>query len=262
VTLPRSGSRGGEHAGWAAAGQPAQLTVLQAGLALLLAACQGAADSPAGSPSSLPPRPTPTADVSVTVLGAAPVSTPAALVTLAAPDLFELAAGQHISARGSYADSETLAAGPMICHIERRSPAFQHLAAYSGGGILFGEVGPPPFDQEARLMHPALVGPLSRLAELVRAEWGAEAHIMVNAAFDSRMVHDLGQPDAVLKYSLHFEGRSLDVIPWPPDLQRMARLCALAHAAGFDWVHNEGDHCHMSLQAESLCTLYGGAAPP
>jgi hypothetical protein len=226
----------------------------------LLTACQSAAPSLPDSFSPLPPRATPSAEVDVIVLYTQPA--PVASPTPPAPPVFELAAGQHLSARGNFSDTETLAAGPMICHIERNSPAFWHLATYAGSDILFGEGGPAPYNDEDRRMHPALIGPLTRLAELARAEWGPETQIMVNAAYDSRMVHDLGQSNETLKYSLHFEGRSLDVIPWPPNLPRLARLCALAHTAGFDWVHNEGDHCHMSQEAESLCTLYGGAAQP
>ena len=145
----------------------------------------------------------------------------------------------------------------MVCHIEHGSPAFQHLVFYPAGTVMFSGSEPAPYDQEDEMMHPAVVLPLSRLETLVRQEWGNAAHIMVTEAYDSRLSHDIAQTNPALKYSLHFEGRSLDVIPWPPSLDRLARLCALAHAASFDWVHNEGDHCHMSVSAESLCLLSG-----
>jgi hypothetical protein len=225
--------------------------------ALGLAAC-GPAGSPAPSSPPAAPRATPTADVSV-ALG--PASLPGLTPTAPPAEIATLGAGQHISARGSYSDSETLAAGPMLCHIERNSPAFEHLAAYPGGTVLFGSSQPAPYQHEAELMHPAAVLPLSTLETLVQQEWGSRATLMVNAAYDSRMLHDIAQPNDALKYSLHFEGRSLDLIPWPPHPDRLARLCALAHAAGFDWVHNEGDHCHVSVQAESLCS-WGSQAKP
>ena len=215
------------------------------GLALLGACGTGDSDLVPVSPQ---PRSTPTAVVVVQVF------TPPPVESLPSPiPLGELGAGQHISARGNYIDTETLAAGPMYCHIERDSPAFKRLVTYAGPGILFSGSEEPPFDDEDRLMHPSVIRPLSRLAELAAAEWGGEASLMVTEAYDSHMDHDLAQRRPELKYSLHFEGRSLDVIPWPPDSSRVGRLCALAHAAGFDWVHNEGDHCHASVEAVTLC---------
>jgi hypothetical protein len=112
------------------------------------------------------------------------------------------------------------------------------------------------------MMHPAMVLPLSNLADLVAAEWGEGTQVMVTEAYDSLLDHHNFQPNRDLRYSLHFEGRSIDVITWPPDEGRTGRLCGLALQAGFDWVHNEGDHCHASLYADSLCTLCSGAAPP
>jgi hypothetical protein len=226
--------------------------------ALALSACQPVSQGPAETLLPLPPRSTPSAEISIMVLTSAP---PTAAPALPA-DLVELGAGQHISAHGSYTDTETLAAGPMICQIARNSPAFTRLVTYPGADVLFSESEPPPYDQEDRLMHAALVLPLSKLAQLTMTEWGEAARIMVNEAYDSRLSHDLAQSNLPLKYSLHFEGRSLDVIPWPPNLGRLARLCALAHQAGFDWVHNEGDHCHMSVEAESLCPRTGSTALP
>jgi len=216
----------------------------------VLAACQTAPVAPA----AVPRRATPSADVSVVIIGVTATPTPLPV------EIRTLGAGQHLSGRGSYTDTETLAAGPMLCHIEHGSPAFQHLVLYPAGTVLFSGSEPPPYDREDEMMHPAAVLPLSKLEALVRQEWGSEAQIMVTEAYDSRLAHDIAQSNATLKYSLHFEGRSLDVIPWPPNPERLARLCALAHAAGFDWVHNEGDHCHVSVEAESLCRL-GGQAP-
>jgi hypothetical protein len=225
---------------------------------LTLAACRAAAPEPISGLPPGPPRPTPSADVSIIVL----TSLPSTAISNPPAKLVELSAGQHISTRGSYTDTETLAAGPMVCQVTRSSPAFQHLVRYSGDDVLFSASEPPPYGDEDRLMHPAMALPLSRLAQLAKVEWGDKAKIMVTEAYDSRFSHDLAQPNPQLKYSLHFEGRSLDVIPWPPNLTRLARLCALAHQAGFDWVHNEADHCHMSLKMESLCPPPEGTPLP
>ncbi len=230
-----------------------------AGLGLaVLAACQPLGAAAPDTPTAALPRATPTADVSV-IIASADGATPTSPSSPAA-EVVTLGTGQHISARGSYSDTETLAAGPMLCHIERGSPAFAHLVLYPAGTVSFSNSGPAAYKEEDEMMHPAVVAPLAKLEALVRQEWGSAAQIMVNAGYDSLMAHDLAQSNPALKYSLHFEGRSLDVIPWPPNLDRLARLCALAHAAGFDWVHNEGDHCHLPVKAESLCVL-GGQAP-
>jgi hypothetical protein len=102
-------------------------------------------------------------------------------------------------------------------------------------------------------MHPAMLLPLFRLQKLVDVEWGGEVRLRVTDAYDSLLEHDLAQPNPDRKYSLHFEGRSIDLTTWPIDQARYGRLCALAYCAGFDWVENEVDHCHASINAESLC---------
>ena len=102
-------------------------------------------------------------------------------------------------------------------------------------------------------MHPAMLKPLSRLSQMVLAEWNGQYQLRVTDAYDSLLEHDLNQSDPNRKYSLHFEGRAIDLTLWPIDRSRYGRLCALAHCAGFDWVHNEISHCHASINAPSLC---------
>jgi hypothetical protein len=189
----------------------------------------------------------------------AETATPALATPFSLPR--EVRLGEHVSATGSVTQSESEAAGPMVCRIERDSCAFGRLVSNQDPGVLFSEAEPAPFGAEDRLMHPAMVLPLARLAELARAEWGDAAQVMVTEAYDSLLDHHTYQPSRDVRYSLHFEGRSADLIPWPPDLARMGRLCALALEAGFAWVHNEGDHCHASVSAPSLCTECSGTAP-
>jgi hypothetical protein len=172
-----------------------------------------------------------------------------------------ISSGEHISASGSYTTTEDQAAGPMVCRIERGSCAFRRLVGNLDSEILFNLHKAPPFDTEDQLMHPSMLLPLSRLRDLVAAEWDGSVQLMVSAAYDSLLEHDLAQANANRKYSLHFEGRSLDLVTYPIDSSRYSRLCALARCAGFDWVNNEGDHCHVSLKAQSLCTVCSGKAP-
>ncbi|RME98817.1 MAG: hypothetical protein D6768_16420 [Chloroflexi bacterium] len=162
-------------------------------------------------------------------------------------------AGQTISSSGSYTETETAAAGPMACRIERGDCAYHRLVGQLDPTIVFKREETPPFDGEDILMHPAMLYPLSRLNALVLNEWGGDVQLRVTDAYDSLLEHDLKQTNPARKYSLHFEGRSIDLTTWPIDLNRYPRLCALAHCAGFDWVQNEGDHCHASVKAESLC---------
>jgi hypothetical protein len=175
----------------------------------------------------------------------------------------ELGAGQHIAADGSYTAIETEAAGPMVCHIQRDSDAFNQFIGVFDPRLLWSGGEAPPYGDEDHRMHPAMLKPLSTLVDLVEAEWGGEVKIMVTEAYDSLLDHDLAQADNQKKYSLHFEGRSIDLIPWPPNDSPavLSRMCALAHTAGFDWVHNEQNHCHASVRAQSLCTLYNPVAP-
>lgn len=231
-----------------------------AGLALAAAtACSAGSAARTGPTPTAPLDPTPTANIVVGGLAYTP--TPAG-----SPTPFTLPAvlllGEHLSSRGSYTETETAAAGPMVCRIERNSCAFAQLVINRDPRVLFSEGEVPPYGEEDRMMHAEMVQPLSTLADLVEAEWGEGTQVMVTEAYDSLLDHHNFQPNRNLRYSLHFEGRSVDLIPWPPDEERMGRLCGLALQAGFDWVHNEGDHCHASLNAASVCSVCSGAAPP
>ena len=173
-----------------------------------------------------------------------------------------VAAGLRLSASGSFTQTETEAAGPMLCRIERNSCAFRRLVGNLDPAVLFHLHKPPPYDTEDIMMHPAMLLLLTHLKELVTAEWGGEVQLMVTAAYDSLLEHDLAQTNSSRKYSLHFEGRSLDLVTYPVDPGRYARLCALAHCAGFDFVENERDHCHVSIKAPSLCTVCSSKGAP
>jgi hypothetical protein len=120
--------------------------------------------------------------------------------------------------------------------------------------IVFKREETAPYDLEDMLIHPALVQPLTRLNQLVEAEWGGAVKLRVTDAYDSLLSHDPPGSDPATRYSLHYEGRAIDLTTWPVDYDRYDRLCALALCAGFDWVHNETTHCHASVTASSLCT--------
>ncbi len=168
--------------------------------------------------------------------------------------LTELSDGLHISSSCSYTMTETEAAGPMVCQITRDSCAYGHLIVDRDPMIVFNNHKDPPYTDEDAMMHPVMLVPVTALSELVMKEWGTDVRLMVTAAYDSSLLdHDVTQTDLARKYSLHFEGRSIDLVTYPPDRSRLPRLCALALQAGFVWVHNEGDHCHASIDAVSVC---------
>ena len=149
----------------------------------------------------------------------------------------------------------------MICRIQRDSCAYKNLVIDRDPDIVFSQHKPPPLTDEDAMIHPAMLLPLTRLSGLVKAEWGDTVQLMVTAAYDSILEHDPLQTDPTRKYSLHFEGRSIDLVTYPADPTKFARLCALALTAGFDWVHNEVDHCHASINSSSLCTICSPTAP-
>ena len=200
--------------------------------------------------SALRPTATPSRAV------APPQPTPTPLCSLQ-----DLPTGQHLSASCSYTQTETEAAGPMICRIQRNSCAFSNLVVDRDDSILFNTHKPAPLTDEDAMMHSAMLLPLSRLAGMVKAEWGDDVKLLVTAAYDSIGEHDLTQGDPEKKYSLHFEGRSIDLVTYPADQAKLPRLCALALFAGFHWVHNEADHCHASIKASSLCNVCSNIAP-
>ncbi|MBI1876947.1 MAG: hypothetical protein HYR94_01700 [Chloroflexi bacterium] len=211
---------------------------------VVLNACDQAA---AEAPPTQTPTSTPTV-VATAILTPTPSPSPESACPI--PDLL---LSEHIAASGSYTQTETSAVGPIVCRIEHDSCPYHLLVGNLDPTIIFKNEEAPPY-QEDFLMHPAMLLPLYRLNQLVRAEWGGAVQLRITDAYDSTLEHDLGQADNSRRTSLHFEGRSVDLTTWPTDTNRYARLCALAHCAGFDWVFNEGDHCHASIKADSLCT--------
>lgn len=191
-----------------------------------------------------------------------PTNTPLLLTTSAAlaipvPSicpLLDLQPGQFISASNSYTQTEPAASGRMTCRIKRDTCVYQQLVGLADPSIVFKQEEAPPFGAEDILMHPAMVQPLARLNELVQAEWEGAVQLRVTDAYDSLLEHDPPQTDANLTYSLHYEGRAIDLTIWPIDRSRYGRLCSLAHCAGFNWVLHEGTHCHASVRGTSLCT--------
>ena len=211
---------------------------------------------PTPVPPAATPLPTPTATADPIV---AFLSTPVVRevpVQQACP-LPELIAGQFISTSGSYTQTEPLASGRMTCQIERDSCAYSRLVGIVDPTIIYKQEEEPPFHSEDSLIHPAMVGPLARLNELVQVEWGGLVQLRVSDAYDSRLDHDPPQTDQSRAYSLHYEGRAIDLTTIPIDRSKYGRLCALAHCAGFDWVLNERTHCHASIKTVSLCLQCG-----
>ncbi len=143
----------------------------------------------------------------------------------------------------------------MVCQIQRNSCAYNLLVGKPDPSIIFKREETAPFDVEDMLIHPALVQPLTRLSWLVEKEWNGEVSLRVTDAYDSLLSHDPPESEPATRYSLHYEGRAIDLTTWPVDRNRYDRLCALALCAGFDWVHNEETHCHASIKATSLCEL-------
>ncbi len=227
---------------------------------LLLTACLEVQAGIYPTPSSIPtltptskPNPHPLLSLN---LNSTPAATPIPLPTAtpaSACSLSNLWLEQHISARGSYTETQTEVTGPMICRIERDSCAYHYLIGDLNPAIIYKQEEEPPYNREDILMHPAMILPLSRLSKLVIEEWGGAVNLRVTDAYDSLLEHDLNQSEAKRKQSLHFEGRAIDLTTSPIDINLYPRLCALAHCAGFDWVQNEGDHCHAAVKAESLC---------
>jgi hypothetical protein len=201
-------------------------------------------------PSAATPRPAP-----LPTLVVAPLPTPIFVAPALPPcRLPNLEKDEHMAASGSYTETERTASTPMLCHLERDSCGYNRLVGLLDASIVFKREEDPPYDTEDILMHPAMLLPLERLRKLVEAEWQGVFELRVTDAYDSLLSHDPPESEPSRRYSLHYEGRAIDMTTWPVDQSRYGRLCALAHCAGFDWVHNEGSHCHASIRADSLCT--------
>jgi hypothetical protein len=106
----------------------------------MLAACgQASASAPTPFPTVVSEA-TSTPDIQASVLQ--PEAT-AALQIVPSGGPQELGVGQHISAGGSFTETETAAAGPMICQVEQGSCAFGYLAGLQVPGVSFGRGRPP-----------------------------------------------------------------------------------------------------------------------
>lgn len=95
--------------------------------------------------------------------------------------------------------------------------------------------------EDDHLMHRAMEEPLRRLIELVHREGGV---LKVQDAYRAEGVH--------ARYSLHKQGRAVDLTCDELGLEKLAKLC---WAAGFDWVYNEnpkrgGAHVHASVRPD------------
>lgn len=207
-------------------------------------------DMPRGTLFTSPlPTPTPAATLPLTLTLASRSSAP--VLACDQPDLEYL---RHVSASGSYTETESLASSPMVCQIKRDSCAYNRLFELENPSLVFNrEEKEAGFGAEDSLIHPLMEGPLLRLNQLVQAEWGGEVQLRLTEAYDSLLQHDPPETEPALRYSLHYEGRAVDLTLWPIERELYGRLCALAHCAGFDYVENEVSHCHASIKAESLC---------
>jgi hypothetical protein len=199
--------------------------------------------------------PTPTLQPAATPLPTVTPTSQPAVKLIPKPGCFlpDLIVGQHISASGSYTETERSVSTPMVCHLQRDSCGYNQLVGILDPTIVFKQEEESPYDTEDILMHPAMLTPLSRLNRLVQAEWGDDVQLRVTEIYDSLLEHDPPESEPRSRYSLHYDGRAIDLTTWPVDQNRYGRLCALAHCAGFDWVHHEGNHCHASIKAETLC---------
>jgi len=78
------------------------------------------------------------------------------------------------------------------------------------------------------------------LANRVDKEWNGKVKLRITEAWDNNNEHG--------KFSLHYEGRAVDLTTSDLDLKKYSRLASLAAEVGFTWVYFEGNHVHASVK--------------
>ncbi|MFY8273209.1 hypothetical protein AAEU32_03660 [Pseudoalteromonas sp. SSDWG2] len=78
------------------------------------------------------------------------------------------------------------------------------------------------------------------LANKVNDQWGGAVKLRITEAWDNNNEHS--------NYSLHYEGRAIDITTDDMDVIKYARLAGLAAEVGFDFVYLEGNHVHVSVK--------------
>ncbi len=141
-----------------------------------------------------------------------------------------------------------------ICPIRPGTCPYSYLVGNLDPGIVFPSEG-ASLSAPNRLMHPAMIKPLSSLSAAINRKWSGQYSLVVLSSYEPHEESSREISRAELNLSKQGQLAIITISPKPEENDDLAQFCGMAFQAGFDWVSNNGDSCLVVVKAMRLCLV-------